>query len=238
MGNSEVGHTNIGARAGWCFRTSRGSAGPLRRGTFFQNPAYLEAIQACREWRCPPPDGPALRTAGSTATLTTPFALLDLAQGPGIGAGVHPRLPRRAGRLPTSGLGYVRQLQSQAPNPGSGADADVMGRCYAMDRPAVEPAAAYNAVADGRGPFFSDPLQAIQASYDASVTDEFMEPVICTRGGTWKRETALSSSTSALTGPELTRALVDPAFPGLKRPRGVSPSTSCAPRSTMPPCPT
>jgi len=71
---------------------------------------------------------------------------------------------------------------------------------------------------------FSDPLQAIQASYDAGVTDEFMEPVICTRGGNLEAgDSVIFFNFRPDRARELTRALVDPAFAGLKRPRGCFP---------------
>ena len=92
---------------------------------------------------------------------------------------------------PTSGLGYVRQLQTKLQELGVGQIADVMGRYYAMDRDSrwERLQRAYDAVTAGVGPFFPDPCQAIQASYDAGVTDEFMEPVICTRAAIWRPAT-------------------------------------------------
>lgn len=225
MGNSEVGHTNIGAGR-VVFQDLPRISRAIEEGTFFQNPAYLEAIQACRE------NGSALHLMGLLSDggvhshIDHLFALLDLAKAQGLEqVYIHVFLDGRD-VSPTSGLGYVRQLQAKLQTLGVGQIADVMGRYYAMDRDQRwnRLQRAYNAVADGEGPFFSDPLQAIQASYDAGVTDEFIEPVICTRGGNLEAgDSVIFFNFRPDRARELTRALVDPAFAGLKRPRGCFP---------------
>ncbi len=181
MGNSEVGHTNIGAGR-VVFQDLPRISRAIEEGTFFQNPAYLEAIQACRE------NGSALHLMGLLSDggvhshIDHLFALLDLAKAQGLEqVYIHVFLDGRD-VSPTSGLGYVRQLQAKLQTLGVGQIADVMGRYYAMDRDQRwnRLQRAYNAVADGEGPF---PDRAR----------------------------------------ELTRALVDPAFAGLKRPRGCFP---------------
>ena len=110
---------------------------------------------------------------------------------------------------------------------GVGQIADVMGRYYAMDRDQRwnRLQRAYNAVADGEGHFIPIRLQAIQASYDAGVTDEFMEPVdLHPRGELGSADdSVIFFNFRPDRARELTRALVDPAFAGLKRPRGCFP---------------
>ena len=184
MGNSEVGHTNIGAGR-VVFQDLPRITRAIQDGSFFQNPAYLAAVQACRE------NGSALHLMGLLSDggvhshIDHLFALLELAKAQGLTqVYVHVFLDGRD-VSPTSGLGYVRQLQAKLQQLGVGQIADVMGRYYAMDRDKRwnRLQRAYDAVACGEGPFFPDPAQAVQASYDAGVTDEFMEPVICTRGG-------------------------------------------------------
>ena len=159
MGNSEVGHTNIGAGRVVFQDLPGGSAGPLREGTFFQNPAYLEAIQACRE------NGSALHLMGLLSDggvhshIDHLFALLDLAKAQGLEqVYIHVFLDGRD-VSPHLGAGICPPASGQAPNPGVGQIADVMGRYYAMDRDQRwnRLRRAYNAVADGEGPFFSDP---------------------------------------------------------------------------------
>ncbi|MFQ9410105.1 MAG: hypothetical protein ACLR1T_02290 [Evtepia gabavorous] len=142
---------------------------------------------------------------------------------------------------PTSGRDYVRQLQEKIQALGIGQIADVMGRYYAMDWDSRwnRLQRAYDAMVNGTGHFFDDPLEAIQSSYDEGITDEFMEPVICTRRAA---STPGTGSSSTISRPdrarELTRALVDPDFDKLKRKRGFLPCISSAPQSTTPPCPT
>ena len=108
MGNSEVGHTNIGAGR-VVFQDLPRISRAIEEGTFFQNPAYLEAIQACRE------NGSALHLMGLLSDggvhshIDHLFALLDLAKAQGLEqVYIHVFLDGRD-VSPTSGLGYVRQ---------------------------------------------------------------------------------------------------------------------------------
>ena len=211
MGNSEVGHTNIGAGR-VVFQDLPRITRAIQDGSFFQNPAYLAAVQACRE------NGSALHLMG---------LLSD--------GGVHSHIDHLFAQVyvhvfldgrdvsPTSGLGYVRQLQAKLQQLGVGQIADVMGRYYAMDRDKrwSRLQRAYDAIACGQAPFEDDPAQAVQKSYDAGVTDEFMEPVICTRGGNVEAgDSVIFYNFRPDRARELTRALVDPDFTALKRPRG------------------
>ena len=222
MGNSEVGHTNIGAGR-VVFQDLPRISQAIQDGSFFENPAYLEAIQACKE------NGSALHLMGLLSDggvhshITHLFALLELAKRHGLEQlYIHVFLDGRD-VSPTSGLGYVRQLQTKLQELGVGQIADVMGRYYAMDRDSrwERLQRAYDAVTAGVGPFFPDPCQAIQASYDAGVTDEFMEPVICTRGGHLEAgDAVIFYNFRPDRAREITRALVDPDFSGFDRPGG------------------
>ena len=225
MGNSEVGHTNIGAGR-VVFQDLPRISQAIEDGTFFEKPAYLEAIHACKE------AGSALHLMGLLSDggvhshITHLFALLELAKRHGLEQlYIHVFLDGRD-VSPASGLGYVRQLQAKLQELGIGQIADVMGRYYAMDRDSRwdRLQRAYDAVAAGVGPLFSDPCQAIQASYDAGVTDEFMEPVICSQEG------HLSAGDAVIfynfrpdRAREITRALADPAFDKIKRKGGYLP---------------
>ncbi|MCI5499663.1 MAG: 2,3-bisphosphoglycerate-independent phosphoglycerate mutase [Clostridiales bacterium] len=225
MGNSEVGHTNIGAGR-VVFQDLPRISQAIQDGSFFENPAYLEAIQACKE------NGSALHLMGLLSDggvhshITHLFALLELAKRHGLEQlYIHVFLDGRD-VSPTSGLGYVRQLQTKLQELGVGQIADVMGRYYAMDRDSrwERLQRAYDAVTAGVGPFFPDPCQAIQASYDAGVTDEFMEPVICTRGGYLEAgDAVIFYNFRPDRARELTRALADPDFDKLKRKGGYLP---------------
>ena len=225
MGNSEVGHTNIGAGR-VVFQDLPKISHAIEDGTFFENSAYLEAIQACKE------TGSALHLMGLLSDggvhshITHLYALLELAKRHGLEQlYIHVFLDGRD-VSPTSGRDYVRQLQEKIQALGIGQIADVMGRYYAMDRDRRwnRLQRAYDAMVNGTGHFFDDPLEAIQSSYDEGITDEFMEPVICTREGRLNAgDGVIFYNFRPDRARELTRALVDPDFDKLKRKRGFLP---------------
>ena len=225
MGNSEVGHTNIGAGR-VVFQDLPKISHAIEDGTFFENSAYLEAIQACKE------TGSALHLMGLLSDggvhshITHLYALLELAKRHGLEQlYIHVFLDGRD-VSPTSGRDYVRQLQEKIQALGIGQIADVMGRYYAMDRDSRwnRLQRAYDAMVNGTGHFFDDPLEAIQSSYDEGITDEFMEPVICTREGRLNAgDGVIFYNFRPDRARELTRALVDPDFDKLKRKRGFLP---------------
>ena len=224
-GNSEVGHTNIGAGR-VVFQDLPKISHAIEDGTFFENSAYLEAIQACKE------TGSALHLMGLLSDggvhshITHLYALLELAKRHGLEQlYIHVFLDGRD-VSPTSGRDYVRQLQEKIQDLGIGQIADVMGRYYAMDRDSRwnRLQRAYDAMVNGTGHFFDDPLEAIQSSYDEGITDEFMEPVICTREGRLNAgDGVIFYNFRPDRARELTRALVDPDFDKLKRKRGFLP---------------
>ena len=225
MGNSEVGHTNIGAGR-VVFQDLPKISHAIEDGTFFENSAYLEAIQACKE------TGSALHLMGLLSDggvhshITHLYALLELAKRHGLEQlYIHVFLDGRD-VSPTSGRDYVRQLQEKIQALGIGQIADVMGRYYAMDRDSRwnRLQRAYDAMVNGTGHFFDDPLEAIQSSYDEGITDEFMEPVICTREGRLNAgDGVIFYNFRPDRARELTRALVDPDFDTLQRKRGFLP---------------
>ena len=193
MGNSEVGHLNLGAGRVVMQDLVRISSA-IEDGSFFQNPAFLGACDAVKK------SGGTLHlmgligAGGVHAIDQHLFALIDLA--------VQEHVPRVAihafmdGRdtMPRSGLGYMEELLAHIHSrTGSSAEAggtqvnvaSVSGRYYAMDRDKrwQRTELAYRAVVQGIGPTASSPLEAIRASYDAGVTDEFIVPVVVTQGG-------------------------------------------------------
>jgi 2,3-bisphosphoglycerate-independent phosphoglycerate mutase len=124
---------------------------------------------------------------------------------------------------PTSGINYVKQLLDKIHKVGIGCIATIEGRYYAMDRDnrwdRVE--RAYNAIVRGKAPVNPDPIAAMQASYDAGVTDEFIEPVIITEGANIQKDDAvIFANFRPDRAREMTRAIVDPAFTGFDRPEG------------------
>ena len=104
--------------------------------------------------------------------------------------------------------------------------ADLSGRYYAMDRDSrwERLQRAYDALAGGSASFAEDPCQAVQASYDAGVTDEFFEPVVCAKGGRIEEgDSVIFMNFRPDRAREMTRALVDPNFGEIKRKRGFLP---------------
>ena len=225
MGNSEVGHTNIGAGR-VVFQDLPRISRAIEDGSFFENPAYLAAIRACKE------SGGALHLMGLLSDggvhshIDHLFALLELAKRQEVPqVYVHAFLDGRD-VSPTSGLGFVQQLQDKMRELGVGQIADLSGRYYAMDRDSrwERLQRAYDALAGGSAPFAEDPCQAVRASYDAGVTDEFFEPVVCAKGGRIEEgDSVIFMNFRPDRAREMTRALVDPNFGEIKRKRGFLP---------------
>ena len=184
MGNSEVGHLNIGAGR-IVYQELTRITKSIREGDFFQNPAFLGAVENCKA------HGSALHLYGLCSDggvhshLRHLYALLELAKAQGLTkVYVHCFMDGRD-VPPHSGKGYVEALQAKLQQLGVGKIATVMGRYYAMDRDnryeRVEQ--AYAALVYGEGVKAEDPAAAIQASYDEGVTDEFIKPIVVTQGG-------------------------------------------------------
>jgi 2,3-bisphosphoglycerate-independent phosphoglycerate mutase len=225
MGNSEVGHTNIGAGR-VVFQDLPRITKSIDDGTFFQNPAYLKAMTACRE------KGTALHLMGLLSSggvhshITHLFAFLKMAKEQGLSkVYVHCFLDGRD-VSPTSGLDFVKDTVNQCQSLGVGQIATIMGRFYAMDRDnrwdRVE--RAYAAMVYGNAPVEPDPLRAVSLSYEAGVTDEFMEPVICTQDAEiCEGDSIIFFNFRPDRAREITRAFVDPDFSGFQRKRGFFP---------------
>ena len=184
MGNSEVGHTNIGGGR-VVFQDLPRITRSIEDGTFFENPAYNKAMDDCIE------KGSALHlyglhsTGGVHSTLDHLYALLKMAHIKGLKrVYIHAFLDGRD-TPPTSGRDFVAKTMEKCRELGVGKIATVMGRYYAMDRDKrwdrLEN--AYDALVYGEGVQDSDPIHAIEESYKNGVTDEFVEPIVCDKDG-------------------------------------------------------
>ena len=184
MGNSEVGHLNLGAGRVVYQEIVRISKA-IRDGDFFRNPVLRETMDASRR------SGKALHLVGLLSdggvhSLHTHLvALLEMARQRGVEqVFVHPIFDGRD-TPPTSGLHHLRNLQEKMERIGVGKVATVSGRYYAMDRDnrwdRVE--RAFRAMVRGEGKASADPAAAVSGSYEAGVTDEFIEPVVIHRDG-------------------------------------------------------
>ena len=220
MGNSEVGHTNIGAGR-VVFQDLPRITKSIADGDFFRNPAYCHAMDACLEKGTSLHLMGLLSDGGVHSHLDHLFALLQMAKDKGLTkVYIHAFLDGRD-VSPTSGADFVAQTVEKCREVGVGKIATVMGRYYAMDRDKrwdrVE--MAYDAMVYGEGSTFNPvPVVAVKDSYAAGVTDEFVEPVVCDRDGTISdNDSVIFFNFRPDRAREITRTLVDPDFDGFTR---------------------
>ena len=222
MGNSEVGHTNIGAGR-VVFQDLPKITKAIDDGDFFRNPAYVKAMTAAKE------AGKAVHIMGLTSDggvhshIEHMKAAVKMAHQLGCERiYVHCFLDGRD-VPPTSGKGYVAEMQQVCQQYGAQI-VTLSGRYYAMDRDTnwdrVEK--AYSAMVYGESAEFNaDPVDAVQKSYDAGVTDEFLIPVVCTRDACISEgDACIFMNFRPDRAREITRTLVDPNFEGFQRRRG------------------
>jgi len=227
MGNSEVGHTNIGAGR-VVYQDLPRITRDIRNGTFFRNEALLGAIRACRD------SGGALHLLGLVSPggvhshLNHLFGLIDMAKRNELTrVYIHCFMDGRD-VPPDSGKDSIEALVEKCRESGVGRIATVMGRFYAMDRDnrwdRVE--LAYNAMASGEGALEPDPVSAMQSSYDEGVFDEFVKPVVCDKDGMIKQgDSIIFFNFRPDRAREITRAFVDVEFNGFQRKNGYFPVT-------------
>ena len=227
MGNSEVGHTNIGAGR-IVYQELTRITKSAQDGDMMQNEALLKAMHNAKE------NGKALHFMGLLSDggvhshNTHLYALLEMAKKLGLEkVFVHCFMDGRD-VPPSSGKDYVKQLMDKLQEIGVGKIATVMGRYYAMDRDnrweRVEK--AYAAMVYGEGEQADCPLCAMQNSYDKEVTDEFVVPTVV------QGAEPISAGDSVIfynfrpdRAREITRTLVDPDFTGFERKKGFFPLT-------------
>ena len=173
MGNSEVGHLNMGAGR-IVYQELTRITKEIEDGDFFKNEALLGAIENCKKNNSDLHLFGLLSDGGVHSHLTHVLALLELAKREGLkNVYLHGFMDGRD--TPTEGgLGYVKTVQAKMDELGVGAIATLAGRYYAMDRDnrwdRVE--AAYNALTKGEGAEASDAVAAMEASYADGKTDE------------------------------------------------------------------
>jgi 2,3-bisphosphoglycerate-independent phosphoglycerate mutase len=228
MGNSEVGHLNIGAGRVIYMDVTRIDR-MIASGEFFNNPVLVESMKHAKAHRlhlmglCS--DG------GVHSTLTHLYALLEMAKKQNVEqVFVHCFMDGRD-TPPESGAGYIEQVQKEMRRIGAGKIATVSGRYYAMDRDKrwerVE--RAFNAMVVGKGEHSDDPVAAVKRSYEHGVTDEFIEPVTIVDarkqpiGLIRDDDACIFFNYRADRGREMTMALMDPTLE--------KPSRSAAPKN-------
>ncbi len=223
MGNSEVGHLNIGAGYVVLQDMPRIDAA-IAEGAFFENPALLAAMENVRR------TGGTLHCFGlfSPGGVHSHYnhlrALLELAARHGVrDVAIHAFLDGRD-TPPKSALGYVQEWEPELRQRGVGRFATLVGRYYAMDRDArwERVKLAYDLLAHGEGRLSPSAEEAIRQSYAEGVTDEFVRPVVVPDHD--GKATTVKPGDSVIyynfrtdRGRELTRAFVAPDFPFFDR---------------------
>lgn len=225
MGNSEVGHTNIGAGR-VVFQILPKISQEIDTGAFFENPVYLKAIADAKR------SGSALHILGLLSDggvhshIEHIFAMLDLAKQKDLDrVYLHCFLDGRD-VPPTSGAGYLRQLQQKCEEVGNAKIATVQGRFWGMDRDKrwdrVEE--GYNAIVCGIGEQADNAAEAVEISYAAGVTDEFVKPlVLCEEGKIEQGDSVIFMNFRPDRAREMTWALNLPEFDGFARKKTVYP---------------
>ena len=179
MGNSEVGHMNMGAGR-VIYQELTKITKSIQDGDFFQNQEFLAAVENCKKHDSALHLFGLVSTGGVHSHLTHIYGLLELAKRQGLEkVYVHCFLDGRD-TPPASGKEYVEQLEAKMKEIGVGEVASVSGRYYAMDRDKrwERVKEAYDLLVNGVGKKATDMVQAMQESYDEGVTDEFIKPIV------------------------------------------------------------
>ena len=218
MGNSEVGHTNIGAGR-IVYQELTRITKSIADGDFFENEALVSAMRSAKE------NGKALHLMGLLSDGGVHshnghlYGLLEMAKRMGLTrVYVHAIMDGRD-VPPDSGLGFIKELQAKMASLGVGTIASVTGRYYAMDRDnrwdRVEK--AYAAFVYGEGNH-GTPVEVMEKSYAEGVTDEFVVPAVTCEGGrVAEGDSVIFFNFRPDRAREITRTFVDDAFTGFAR---------------------
>ncbi|MBQ9832725.1 MAG: 2,3-bisphosphoglycerate-independent phosphoglycerate mutase [Clostridia bacterium] len=229
MGNSEVGHLNIGAGR-IVYQELTRITKSIKDGDFFKKEEFLEAVENCKKHDSALHLMGLCSDGGVHSHLEHLYALVKLGHESGLKKiYIHCFMDGRD-VPPQSGKDFIAQLQNKLESIGGGEIATVMGRYYAMDRDnryeRVEK--AYAAMVYGEGVYAEDALQAMQASYDDGVTDEFVVPTVITKNG--KPIASISANDSVIffnfrpdRAREISRAFIFSDFDGFERRNGFFP---------------
>lgn len=223
MGNSEVGHLNMGAGR-IVYQELTRITKSIEDGDFFQVPEFLQAVENCKKNNSALHLWGLVSNGGVHSHNTHIYGLLELAKRNGLNkVFVHCFLDGRD-TPPASGKGFVEELEAKMKEIGVGQVASVMGRYYAMDRDnrwdRVEK--AYRALTNGEGNTAKSAPEGIQASYDKETYDEFVEPFVVTENG--QPVATVKDGDSVIffnfrpdRAREITRAFCDDEFAGFAR---------------------
>ena len=231
MGNSEVGHMNIGAGR-IIYQELTRITKAIADGDFFENEEMLAAIENCKKNNSDLHLWGLLSDGGVHSHNTHLYAILELCKKQNFeNVYVHPFFDGRD-TPPASGKGYLEELIAKMKEIGVGKVASMSGRYYAMDRDnrwdRVE--LAYKSLVTGEGVQAEDAVAAMQESYDKEVYDEFVLPTVITENG--KPVSLVKPNDSVIffnfrpdRAREITRAFCCDDFDGFERANGRMPLT-------------
>lgn len=222
MGNSEVGHTNIGAGR-IVYQMLVKISKDIKDGVFFENKALLDAMKNCKEKNSALHLMGLLSPGGVHSHMEHLFGIIEMAKKNGLDkVYIHAFLDGRD-VPPSSASEFMEQTVAELEKIGLGKIATISGRFYAMDRDnawdRVEK--AYSAMVYGEGVKETCPVQAIKNSYENGITDEFMLPTVIEGGEQIKEnDSVIFFNFRPDRARQITRAFVDPDFTGFERKNG------------------
>ncbi len=226
MGNSEVGHLNLGAGR-IVYQDSTRISKAIRDNDFFQNPVLLSAMLTVKEKQTSLHLMGLLSDGGVHSRMDHILAMLDMAKAQGVTKVFFHAFLDGRDTPPSSAIQYVKHMEEHFSKIGIGKIATVSGRYYAMDRDKrwERIQKAYDAIITGEGIRKFSAVEAIQQSYEHDRTDEFMLPAVLIDKKTGKQVATVRNSDVVIfcnfrsdRAREITRAMTDPEFKGFKRP--------------------
>ena len=225
MGNSEVGHTNIGAGRVVYQELTRITKS-IADGDFFENAALLGAMENCKKNNSALHLYGLVSDGGVHSHNSHLYALLELAKRHGLTkVYVHAFLDGRD-TPPTSGKGYLEELEAKMKEIGIGQIATIMGRYYAMDRDTrwERVQLAYDALTQGIGEIADSAAACMDATYAKDVNDEFVVPTVILKEGIINpQDSVIFFNFRPDRAREITCAFCEPDFDGFPRKNGFMP---------------
>jgi 2,3-bisphosphoglycerate-independent phosphoglycerate mutase len=225
MGNSEVGHLNLGAGR-VVYQDSTRISKAIKEGEFFRNPALLAAMDSAKRSGGKLHLMGLLSDGGVHSRLDHIFAMFDLAKAQGLTQVFFHAFLDGRDTPPSSALSYIAQLEERLTKLRIGEIATVTGRYYAMDRDKrwERVQKAYETLVLGEGVRNHSAVDAIKQSYEQGKTDEFMLPAVILDKTTNAPLALIGDGDSVIfcnfrsdRAREITRALTDASFDGFKR---------------------
>lgn len=226
MGNSEVGHLNIGAGR-IIYQELTRITKSIKDGDYFDNAALLKAVNSAKA------NGKKLHVFGLLSDggvhshIDQVLAVAELAKRNGLSDVYFHCFTDGRDVSPTSGKGFIEYATDYLNKVGVGKIATISGRFYAMDRDNIWERVdkAYRAIADGDGLYEENPIDAMQHSYDNGVTDEFVIPTVITEGGkpvatVDKGDSIIFANFRPDRARMITRSFIYENFDGFKREKG------------------